>query len=456
MKYRPFVIVVSALVFGLALTLHSAEPNSEVQRKLDPRLQAFFKVKERHARALTKGKKPDTSPDVWAYFDAGIKGDWTEVKRLWRDLSKRSGQYTNSKLDESVRTLAWSPLLEAELAYEGFSALDVKFIDAFSRDVIDSIPRGSIYFGGTDYGRGLITALCKSQADANPFFTITQNALADGSYLEYLREMYGRRLVMPTDADSRKAYDAYIADAVARSEKGEEISGVKVSKDENGKYQVTGQMAVMGINALIAKAIFDTNPRHEFYIEESFVLEWMYPYLSPNGLIMKINHKPLTEMTPAMVEKDRAYWRKQMTRWLGDWLKEETSLKTICEFSERLYIEANLEEFKGDPDFAMADRRYSPQSIFSKLRTAQAGVYAWRAKHAATPQERERMTKAADFAFRQAFALCPWGHQPVFRYEEFLNGQNRSEEALLLIETAAKTNPGDKRLRQRAAELNEK
>jgi hypothetical protein len=182
----------------------------------------------------------------------------------------------------------------------------------------------------------------------------------------------------------------------------------------------------------------------------------MYPYLSPNGLILKINRQPLTEMTAAMVEKDRAYWRKRMARWLGDWLKEETSLKTICEFSERLYVEVNLEGFKGDEDFAMADRRYSPQSIFGKLRTAQAGVYAWRARHATTPPERERMTKAADFAFRQAFALCPWGHQPVFRYEEFLNGQNRSEEALLLIETAAKTNPGDKRLRQRAEEMKEK
>jgi hypothetical protein len=440
----------------VVLSLHGAEPKRDPQRKLDPRLQTFFAAKERHARKLTRDRKPETSPDVWAYFDAGIKGDWTEVKRLWKDLSRRSGQYTNSKLDESVRTLAWSPLLEAELAYEGFSQLDVKFVDAFARDVIDSIPRGSIYFGGTDYGRGLITALCKSHADADPFFTVTQNALADGSYLEYLREIYGKRLVMPTDADSKKSFDAFIAEAAARSEKGEPISGVNVSKDENGKYQVTGQMAVMGINALIARTIFDANPKQEFYIEESFALEWMYPHLSPNGLIMKINRQPVAEMTTAMVEKDNDYWRKQLARWIGDWLKMETPLKTICEFAERVYVEVNLEEFKGDQDFAMADRRYSPQSIFSKLRTAQAGVYAWRAKHAATPGNRERMTEAADFAFRQAFALCPWGHQAVFRYEEFLNGQNRKDEALLLVEASAQTNPGDKRLRQHAEALKEK
>jgi hypothetical protein len=138
---RRFILTILSLEVLAFSPLHGAESDRGVQRKLDPRLQAFFAAKERHARALTKGRKPETSPDVWAYFDAGIKGDWTEVKRLWKDLSKRSGQYTNGKLDESVRTLAWSPLLEAELAYEGFSAMDVKFIDAFARDVIDSIPR---------------------------------------------------------------------------------------------------------------------------------------------------------------------------------------------------------------------------------------------------------------------------------------------------------------------------
>jgi hypothetical protein len=455
-RFAPSILAVRLLVFTLAVPLHGAELERGPQRRLDPRLQTFFAAKERHARALTKGRKPETSPDVWAYFAAGIKGDWMEVKRLWKDLSKRSGQYTNGKLDESVRTLAWSPLLEAELAYEGFSAMDVKFIDAFARDVIESIPRGSIYFGGTDYGRGLITALCKSHADADPFFTITQNALADGSYLEYLREIYGKRLVMPTDGDSKKAFDAYVAEAGARSESGDPIPGVKVSKDESGKYQVTGQMAVMGINALIAKTIFDANPRKEFYIEESFPLEWMYPHLSPNGLIMKINREPLTEMTAAMVEKDRNYWHKQTTRWIGDWLKEETPLKVVCNFVERLYVEVDLEEFKGDPDFAMADRRYSPQQIYSRLRTAQATVYERRAKGAATAEEKQRVMKAADFAFRQSFALCPWAHEAVFRYEEFLKEQNRTEEALLLVESAAKTNPGDKRLRQRAQGAREK
>jgi len=36
----------------------------------------------------------------------------------------------------------------------------------------------------------------------------------------------------------------------------------------------------MTINGLLAKIIFDKNPNREFYIEESFPLDWMYPYLN--------------------------------------------------------------------------------------------------------------------------------------------------------------------------------
>ena len=200
------ILSIQVLALALAVPLHGAEPNRGAQRKLDPRLQTFFAAKERHARALTKELKLNVSPDVWAYFDAGIKGDWAEVKNVWQELRRRAGQYEGTRLDETVQTVAWQPLLEAELAYEGFSAMDVKFIDAFAREVIDSIPRGSIYFGGTDPGRGLVTALCASHEKADPFFTLTQRSLADGRYLEYLRTMYGDRIYTPTAKDSEGAF----------------------------------------------------------------------------------------------------------------------------------------------------------------------------------------------------------------------------------------------------------
>jgi len=82
--------------------------------------------------------------------------------------------------------------------------------------VINSIPAGSIYFGGTDPGRGVPTAFCKSSIDGDPFFTLTQNALADGTYLEYLRAMYGGKIYTPTGEDSQRCFQEYMTGAMSR------------------------------------------------------------------------------------------------------------------------------------------------------------------------------------------------------------------------------------------------
>lgn len=425
------------------------------ERKLDPRVSKFFATKEAHARALTKQLHLNVSPDIWAYFEAGKRGEWSGVKRLWRDLAQRSGQYSGGHMDETVQTVAWQPVLEAELAYEQFSDVDVKFIDAFAGEVIDSIPPGSIYFGGTDYGRGLITALCRDHAKAKPFYTLSQNPLASGPYLAYLRAIYGRKLKLPTDEDSKRAFDEYSAAVRIRLKKGELKPGEKVTEDDNGKLSVSGTHAVMSINALIAKQIFDTNPAHEFFMEESFPFDWMYPHLTPHGLILKVNRERPGEISEALVKKDTEFWARETRRWIGGWLKRETSLKEIVEFTDRVFVEVNLDGFTGDPDFVVSGKRVGAHSMFSRLRTAQASVYAWHAVQPSSPEVQERAAKAADFAFRQAFALCPWAHEVVFRYREFLGRQGRKEDAVELLKAASRANPGDKTLWQRVRELTE-
>jgi hypothetical protein len=47
-------------------------------------------------------------------------------------------------------------------------------------------------------------------------------------------------------------------------------------------------------------------------------------------------------------------------------------------------------------------------------------VYVWRNEHAATAKERERMANEADYAFRQAVALCPYSPEAIFRCTSFL------------------------------------
>jgi hypothetical protein len=70
--------------------------------------------------------------------------------------------------------------------------------------------------------------------------------------------------------------------------------------------------------------------------------------------------------------------------------------------------------------------------MFSKFRSAMAGLYAWRAENANSAGEKERMARAADFAFRQALALCADSSEAAASYEAFLNRQNRVADAKLV------------------------
>jgi len=212
--------------------------------------------------------------------------------------------------------------------------------------------------------------------------------------------------------------------------------GEDVKIDEaSGKLQVSGQVAVMAINGLLTKVIFDRNPTTEFYVEESFPLDWMYPYLEPYGVIMKINRQPLPDLTDETIRKDHEFWSKYSDRLIGNWITYETPVKEVCDFVERIYLRKNYAGFKGDPKFVRDDQA---QKSFSKLRSSIGGVYSWRVSQSKSTAEQQRMLKEADFALRQAFAYCPYSPEAVFRYTTLLATFGRLDDALLVTETCLK------------------
>lgn len=395
------------------------------------------------------------SPDFQRFFDAAIKGDWRTVTNSYEFCKQHHPQYSRGTnvADAKLRTAYWQPVLELDLAYDHVVNCEPKYTALLADGIIGSIPAGSIYFGGTDPGRGVPTAFCKSHAEGDPFFTLTQNALADGTYLEYLRAMYGGKIYTPTEEDSLRCFQEYMTDARLRLEAHKLKLGEDV-KMVDGKFQVTGQVAVMCINGLITKVVFDRNPDREFYIEESFPLDWMYPRLEPHGLILKINRQPLAQLPADTVARDRDYWRKLVGGMLGDWLNEETTVSQVAEFVDRVYVRKDLKGFTGDPLFIQND--YA-KKIFSKLRSSIGGVYAWRLNtdtNICPPEYRpksnleyQRMRKEAEFAFRQAFALCPYSPEAVFRYTQQLLLLNQTDDALLVAQTCLRLDPANDQVR---------
>ncbi len=206
----------------------------------------------------------------------------------------------------------------------------------------------------------------------------------------------------------------------------------------DNEVQVTGQVAVMAINGLLAKSLFDKNPDREFYVEESFPLDWMYPHLTPHGLIMKINRQSLPALPPEVVKQDRDFWIEQQAHFIGDWLKPDTSVKEVCDFVTKVHLRKELTGFKGDPEFVRND--YA-MAMWSKLRSSQGGLYFWRSTGSKTPDEKRGMITEAGFAFRQAFAFCPTSPEATFRFVNLLVQAASLNDALLIARTAAALEP---------------
>ncbi len=277
--------------------------------------------------------------------------------------------------------------------------------------------------------------------------------------------------------DSSKAFTEYVEDARKRLEHDMKLPneprqirpGEDVKYDEStGRIQVSGQVAVMSINGLLTKIIFDKNPYHDFYVEESFPLEWMYPHLTPSGIIMKINRQPLPEMTQEAVDRDHRFWSKYSERLIGNWITYDTTVSNICEFAEQVYVRRSLKTVKVAGKEVFPDARFirddDAQKAFSKLRSAIAGVYFWRINEAGRRgnecrqrgdtigekrhvEEQQRMIKECDFAFRQAFAFCPFSPEAVFRYTNLLISMNRVADALAIARTFQKLDPNNQSAR---------
>ena len=243
----------------------------------------------------------------------------------------------------------------------------------------------AVFFGGTDPGRFVPTYMIYGARVREDVYLITQNALADNTYMSVMRDLYGDQIWIPAEPDSARAFQRYVEEV--RAGKRPKNAQLKI---EGGRVQVSGALGVMEINGILAQMIFEyNNYRHDFYVEESYVIRWMYPYLTPHGLIMKINAKK-TPLDSVTIRNDQEFW---------DW------------YTRRLH---------GDEKFI---RDIVARKSFSKLRSAIAGLYASRGKF-----------DDAELAFQQARTLYPLSPEANFRLtQEVLLRQRRIKEARNLM-----------------------
>ncbi len=256
----------------------------------------------------------------------------------------------------------------------------------------------AIFFGGTDPGRFVPTYMIYSARVREDVYLITQNALADNTFMNVTRDLYGDQIWIPAIHDSAKAFQIYVSEV--QSGKRQPHADLKI---EGGRVQVSGALGVMEINGILCRMIFDhNNYKHDFYVEESYVIRWMYPYLTPHGLIMKINADK-TPLSQQNARDDLDFW---------DWY---------------------VRRFHSNPKFL---RDIVARKSFSKLRSAIGGLYANRGQLA-----------NAERAFQEARILYSLSPEANFRLvQEVLLRQSRFEECRQLMTEFAEADPGNTRV----------
>ncbi len=275
--------------------------------------------------------------------------------------------------------------------------------------------------------------------------------LLESAYPDFITRSLGGlypdlEIITPSVPDSSRCFQEYTEDAARRYQLNQLDPGEMVNVMPDGRVSVSGQVAVMAINGLLTKVIFDANPDHEFYVEESFPLKWMYPNLVPAGIIMKIERQPVAEITAEMVQRDHEYWSQYSDRLIGNWITYDTPVSEVVDFAHRTYLRRDLRNFKGDPKFV---RDRNAQKAFSKLRNAIGkSIYTWRAQSSSrTPEEQARYLKEAEFALKQAFAFCPYSPETVFNYASLLAGMGKYDEAAAVARTCYEFDPDNSGVR---------
>ena len=169
-------------------------------------------------------------------------------------------------------------------------------------------------------------------------------------------------------------------------------------------------MTPLPLNSAVAEWIFlhnrdkkDGTPRH-FYVEESFPMQWSYPYAIPHGLCYEINHDKLAALPPGTAEKDLSWW--------DDYIKK---LEAVPGFR--------------DDDLAMHS--------FAKLRNTGGNIYSFR-----------NMRPEAERAYRQALYLWPGNTETTTNLVNLLTAEGRFKDARDLVAGYLPLDPNSKILQR--------
>jgi len=379
------------------------------------KVRQFGRSRRELVRSISQKTGKEIPPEVERFFDAIEAGDWEQIHALGKLLGKWSGQYEGGEHRPELDPF-WPAVLDAYGVAEQAHDWPAQRLLDYGNAILDSLRPGMIYVGGTDPGRW-IPELLNETASGPQRIIVTQNAFADGRYVEFMQTLYGDRFAALTQEDSKRAFDEYIADARKRWEHDQQFPDEpkQVKPGESvglvdGRFQVSGQVSVMAINERMLQMLMEKNPDASWAMEESFPFKSMFANATSLGPIMELGVRDeQNALTRERAAQAVDYWRATARELLTD---------------------------------ATAPEGSDPRKAYSKLASSQAGLLLERGYVAEAEQ-----------AFRLAHEMAPASPEAVFRYVNLLVEQGRVQDALPIAQNAVRIEPQNKQFRELMQQL---
>ena len=377
----------------------NSEPALSAAQIVTKKVTQFARSRRDIAFALA-AKKNVEMPD-WArrFFDAVEAGNWVEADALFKSMK----EILNTDQRTDAQLAVWPAIVETYGVAEAAHDWPAQKLLDYGNAVLGALRPGMVYVGGTDAGR-FIPTLLNETGGGERHVVLTQNAFADGTYLEYVRHLYGDRLVAVDNTDSQRAFKDYVDDASRRlqhdldhpDEPKQLRPGEDVQKIDN-RVQVSGQVAVMSINEKILQEFMRKNPDLSFALEESSPLKSTYPGAAPLGPVMELRAGEQDALTPERAAQSLDYWRQ------------------------------TAQQLANDPE---APPDSDARKAWAQMAMAQANLFADR-----------DLGAQAEPIYRLASELSPGYLTPVGQLAQLFQRTGRANEAQQLLENFIRSHP---------------
>lgn len=383
----------------------SSAPNPKAEEIVAAKLAQFARSRRELALALARRHGIAVPDEVERFFAAVESGDWDRISAAFTAIhgGDTSGSQHSGRTPEVSKL--WPAILDAFGVAEQVHEWPAQQLLDYGNAILDSLRPGMVYVGGTDNGRW-IPELLNETSGGERHIILTQNALADLTYLDYVDLQYGERFQALTSEDSQRAFADYVADASRRfthdrdfpEEPKQLRPGEQVTMSEDGRISVGGQVAVMAINGKLLEALRTKNPELTFAVQESSPLEGTYADALPLGPLMELGARTdENTFTAERAAETSAYWQQAAGEILAD------------------------PATAGSP---AALKSYSHDAV-------SAGNLL--AAHGHTAQAEE--------TYQLARQLWPDNPEPVFKLGELLDRSGRTDDARRLVEEFLRSHP---------------